>query len=84
MSNDRLSLVTATFSCVSSAYCCCAEAISAMGEIQREKRMGSRTDRCGTPFGEGEMGDLTFPTETNSLRLERYALNQDRAVPQMP
>ena len=41
------------------------EAICAIGEIYREKSRGSRTEPCGTPEMQMEVGDLLWPMRTN-------------------
>ena len=41
------------------------EAISAIGEVYKEKSMGPSTEPCGTPVGRDEIEDRELPIWTN-------------------
>ena len=55
-----------------------------MGEIYSEKRMGPRTEPCGTPERQIDGSEVTEPMRTVCVRFLRYDFSQASAASLTP
>jgi len=80
----------AMYNWVSSAYCCSdtlyCEAMSAIGEIQRQNRIGPRTDPWGTPVRQSVTVGVEEALSTQTLWVlpNKYEVSHANGEPVMP
>ena len=58
--------------------------IELIGLVQREKRIGPRTEPWGTPYQSAAGSKSVLPTLTECVLPDRYDLNQPRASSLIP
>ncbi len=57
---------------------------AARGVVYRKKRIGLKTDHCGTPQDTNAGTDVSEWTETDWIRPEIYYENESRTIPERP